>query len=168
MYPYIDEILGLEWIIDLNLQNFQDIIQQFTYDFEGLSLLDAREKISNGEIIDPRSPKATQKDREKFIEELAFDIKPFDINLSNDMSKEQAQLWMTTSILLVKILAVTPPQGYPNAPLYYTPEYLERIYKQGKLDSKLDPRIPAIYRESFPQDLRDKIESFAKKHNIKN
>ena len=70
-------------------------------------------------------------------------------------------------LLEAKIMAVTPPQGYPNAPTYYTPEKLELIYQKGYLDKKLNPTIPAMYRENFPQELRDKIEWYAKKHNIK-
>ncbi|MCI5786632.1 MAG: hypothetical protein MR025_04165, partial [Helicobacter trogontum] len=71
-------------------------------------------------------------------------------------------------VLRAKILALTPPQGYPNAPFYYFPEEIEERFEKGELDFKQDPRIPAIYRESFPQELRDKIQSYAKKHNIKN
>ena len=71
------------------------------------------------------------------------------------------------TLLESKVAAITPPQGYPNAPTYYIPEELESIYKEGKLDKRLNPTIPAIQRESFPQELRDKIDSYAKKHNIK-
>nr|WP_251832023.1 hypothetical protein [Campylobacter jejuni] len=39
--------------------------------------------------------------------------------------------------------------------------------KRHKLDAKLDPRIPAIYRYNFPQELRAKIRAYAKEHNIK-
>ncbi|EIB05827.1 hypothetical protein cco91_06628, partial [Campylobacter coli H6] len=49
----------------------------------------------------------------------------------------------------------TPPQGYPNAPRYYSPERLEFIYNKHKLDS----RIPAIYRANFPEELRAKIKA---------
>ena len=69
-------------------------------------------------------------------------------------------------LLKAKVLALTPPQGYPNAPIYYLQEDLDKMYKEGKLDKKLNPTIPAIYREHFPQYLRDEIEAFAKKHNI--
>ncbi|TLD82514.1 hypothetical protein LS81_007555, partial [Helicobacter trogontum] len=76
-------------------------------------------------------------------------------------------LYIDSMLLEAKIMAATPPQGYPNAPTYYIPEYLDELYEAGKLDKKLNPTIPAMYRESFPQELRDKIESYAKKHNIK-
>ncbi|EFU6019772.1 hypothetical protein HT399_001509, partial [Campylobacter jejuni] len=52
-------------------------------------------------------------------------------------------------------------------PYYFTPERLEWIYKRGYLDKLLDPRIPAIYRYNFPQELRAKIRAYVKEHNIK-
>ncbi|EIR4836153.1 hypothetical protein LW393_001719, partial [Campylobacter jejuni] len=78
-----------------------------------------------------------------------------------------AQLKIDSMILTAKLAALTPPQGYPNAPYYFTPERLEWIYKRGYLDKLLDPRIPAIYRYNFPQELRAKILAYAKEHNIK-
>ncbi|ECO9655831.1 hypothetical protein FX586_09440 [Campylobacter jejuni] len=85
----------------------------------------------------------------------------------NDRSEESAQLRIDSMILTAKLAALTPPQGYPNAPYYFTPERLEWIYKRGYLDKLLDPRIPAIYRYNFPQELRAKILAYAKEHNIK-
>ncbi|MCR2060808.1 hypothetical protein [Campylobacter helveticus] len=70
-------------------------------------------------------------------------------------------------ILETKIVAILPKQGYPNAPTYYTPEYLEELYKNGELDKKLNPTIPAIYMDNFPEYLRQEIEAYAKRHHIK-
>ncbi|EKN0139031.1 hypothetical protein PV841_001898, partial [Campylobacter coli] len=81
--------------------------------------------------------------------------------------ERSAKLTMDTLVLSAKLAALTPPQGYPNAPRYYSPERLEIIYKRHKLDRLLDPRIPAIYRYNFPEDLRVKILAYAKEHNIK-
>ncbi|EAI2364646.1 hypothetical protein F0F58_08555 [Campylobacter jejuni] len=91
----------------------------------------------------------------------------FDVDTSNDWSEQQAALDRDTLVLSAKLAALTPPQGYPNAPYYFTPERLEWIYKRGYLDKLLDPRIPAIYRYNFPQELRAKILAYAKEHNIK-
>ncbi|EAH4595943.1 hypothetical protein EY912_09880, partial [Campylobacter coli] len=88
-------------------------------------------------------------------------------DIPNDRSEESAQLRIDSMILTAKLAALTPPQGYPNAPYYFTPERLEWIYKRGYLDKLLDPRIPAIYRYNFPQELRAKIRAYAKEHNIK-
>ncbi|ECL1917533.1 hypothetical protein FR557_08050 [Campylobacter jejuni] len=91
----------------------------------------------------------------------------FDVDTPNDWSEQQATLFKDTLVLSAKLAALTPPQGYPNAPYYFTPERLEWIYKRGYLDKLLDPRIPAIYRYNFPQELRTKIRAYAKEHNIK-
>ncbi|EFS9786279.1 TPA: hypothetical protein RXM66_001780, partial [Campylobacter jejuni] len=91
----------------------------------------------------------------------------FDVDTPNEWSEQQATLFKDTLVLSAKLAALTPPQGYPNAPYYFTPERLEWIYKRGYLDKFLDPRIPAIYRYNFPQELRAKILAYAKEHNIK-
>ncbi|EIK8632217.1 hypothetical protein ABEW08_001795 [Campylobacter jejuni] len=91
----------------------------------------------------------------------------YETDTPNDWSEERAQLFNDTLILHAKLAALTPPQGYPNAPYYFTPENLEWYYKRHKLDRLLDPRIPAIYRYNFPQELRAKIRAYAKEHNIK-
>ncbi len=91
----------------------------------------------------------------------------FDVDTPNDWSEQQATLFKDTLVLSAKLAALTPPQGYPNAPYYFTPERLEWIYQKGDLDVKLDPRIPAIYRANFPEELRVKIRAYAKEHNIK-
>ncbi|EAJ8015089.1 hypothetical protein BHR18_09340, partial [Campylobacter coli] len=91
----------------------------------------------------------------------------FDADIPNDWGDRQATLFKDTLVLSAKLAALTPPQGYPNAPRYYSPERLEIIYKRHKLDRLLDPRIPAIYRYNFPQELRAKILAYAKEHNIK-
>ncbi|EKH5341060.1 hypothetical protein P0J61_001866, partial [Campylobacter jejuni] len=94
-------------------------------------------------------------------------INAYGYDIPNDRSEESAQLRIDSMILTAKLAALTPPQGYPNAPYYFTPERLEWIYKRGYLDKLLDPRIPAIYRYNFPQELRAKILAYAKEHNIK-
>ncbi|HAA1527973.1 TPA_asm: hypothetical protein GD675_09425, partial [Campylobacter jejuni] len=94
-------------------------------------------------------------------------VNAYGYDIPNDRSEESAQLRIDSMILTAKLAALTPPQGYPNAPYYFTPERLEWIYKRGYLDKLLDPRIPAIYRYNFPQELRAKILAYAKEHNIK-
>ncbi|EGK8183274.1 hypothetical protein IO457_001736, partial [Campylobacter coli] len=91
----------------------------------------------------------------------------FDGDNPNHWSKEQVERFNDTLILCAKLAALTPPQGYTNAPYYYSPERLEWIYQKGDLDAKLDPRIPAIYRYNFPRELRAKILAYAKEYNIK-
>ena len=162
MYPYIDEILGVDWIMDFN------VVDRATTDGEGTNLRRFSDKIQEGKLLDPRDPRATEQTRKEFqAESQKFNLSRYDLELSNEWTQEEADLYLYIMLLEAKIMAVTPPQGYPNAPTYYIPEDLDELYKAGKLDKLLDPRIPAMYRVSFPQELRQKILSFAKKHNIK-
>lgn len=162
MYPYIDEILGVDWIMDFN------VVDRAATDGDGRNLWRLKEKIEEGKILDPRDPKTTEQTRKEFREESKkFYLERYDLEISNEWTQEEVDLYLHIMLLEAKIVATIPPQGYPNAPTYYIPEYLDELYNAGKLDKKLDPRIPAIYRETFPQELRDKIEWYAKKHNIK-
>ncbi|MWV61520.1 hypothetical protein DCO58_09120 [Helicobacter saguini] len=160
MLPYIDEIIGADWILDFSKYDaYNDILPEID------------DYIYEGKLLDPRDSKATQETRKEFMKISNFLIQrrreTAALDLPDIPTLEDPQLEYDILVLYANVLAVTPPQGYPNAPLYYTPESLEELYKSGKLDKKLDPRIPAIYRESFPQYLRDEIEAYAKKHKIK-
>ena len=161
MYPYIDEIMGVDWIMDYG-----------RYLDSGDVLLILGDELKAGKLLDPRDPRATEQTRKEFMNRtdniIPFSTGKLDEFIDADVSNENNKEWVKNDFILrAKILAVTPPQGYPNAPTYYIPEYLDELYEAGKLDKKLNPTIPAIYRESFPQELRDKIEWYAKKHNIK-
>ena len=164
MLPFIDEIMGVDWVIDLNRY-------RFAIDEEGRIIWALYDDIEKGKLKDPRDIDSTPESRNEFDKEA--DAYKFGnrMNFASDIrdsrSEESARLFDDTLILHAKLAALTPPQGYPNAPYYFTPERLEWIYKKGHLDAKLDPRIPAIYRYNFPQDLRAKIEAYAKKHHIK-
>ena len=128
------------------------------------------EKIKSGELLSPTDPKATKESRETYRKiAMSWHKNPYDaIGFKEEWEDYQVERHAKRVVLRAKILALTPPQGYPNAPFYYFPEEIEERFEKGELDFKQDPRIPAIYRESFPQELRDKIQSYAKKHNIKN
>ncbi|MWV62755.1 hypothetical protein DCO58_02490 [Helicobacter saguini] len=164
MLPYIDEIMGVDWVLDWN------VMHDYSTDRKGHKLDEFEELVQNGSLKDPRDSDSTKETREAFD---AYKLKTayferYDVDIANDKYEDIALTRMDTMLLEAKVMAVTPRQGYPNAPTYYTPEHLEELYKEGKLDKKLDPRIPAIQRDNFPQSLRDEIESYAKKHNIKN
>ena len=165
MLPYIDEIMGVDWVMDLNRNNM-------ALDYDGSLIEYLYDQIRIGRTKDPRDTDSTKESREEFRKAI-IDSMPFlRTNMSEfidkDVSEDKNKEWLREEyILAAKVAAVTPPQGYPNAPYYYIPEYLDELYNAGKLDKKLNPTIPAIYRESFPQELRDKIQWYAKKHNIK-
>ncbi|MEA8965493.1 hypothetical protein QRY51_09815, partial [Campylobacter jejuni] len=120
---------------------------------------------------DPRDIDSTYESRREFDHHRGGYyngmVNAYGYDIPNDRSEESAQLRIDSMILTAKLAALTPPQGYPNAPRYFTPENLEWYYKRHKLDKLLDPRIPAIYRYNFPQELRAKILAYAKEHNIK-
>ncbi|WP_151899179.1 hypothetical protein [Campylobacter armoricus] len=164
MLPFLDELIGADWIIDLNEY-------QFAYDGDGGSIKALGEKVRQGKLKDPRDIDSTPKSRKEFDEEANAYTFGNRMNFSSDIrdsrSKESARLFDDLLILHAKLAALTPPQGYPNAPYYYTPEQLEDFYKRNVLDRLCDPRIPAIYRYNFPEDLRAKILAYAKEHNIK-
>ncbi|MBT0742860.1 hypothetical protein [Campylobacter lari] len=164
MLPFIDEIMGVDWVIDLNKYDIAS-------DESGKIYKALRSDIVEGKIKDPRDVDSTYESRREF-DRYRGGYKNgmregYETDTPNDWSEEEAQLFNDTLILHAKLAALTPPQGYPNAPYYFTPENLEWYYKRHKLDKLLDPRIPAIYRYNFPQELRAKILAYAKEHNIK-
>ena len=124
-----------------------------------------------GKLLDPRDIDANETTREEFMTKMKDVLKdemlPFDVAEPDDQEYKQVILNRDINILEAKIMSLTPPEGYPNAPYYNTPEELTRLYEAGKLDKKLNPLTPVMYRDSFPEDLRQKILSYAKEHNIK-
>ncbi|EAK0980497.1 hypothetical protein A0Z39_08245 [Campylobacter lari] len=164
MLPFLDELIGVDWIIDLNEY-------QFAYDGDGGSIKALDEKVRQGKLKDPRDIDSTPESRKEFDEEAnAYRFgnrMNFSSDIPDDWSEKEVDLNLKILILHAKLAALTPPQGYPNAPYYYTPEQLEDFYKRNVLDRLCDPRIPAIYRYNFPQELRAKILAYAKEHNIK-
>ncbi|ECQ8704168.1 hypothetical protein F0F54_09325 [Campylobacter coli] len=164
MLPFLDEIIGVDWVIDLNRY-------KFALDEEGRIIWALYDDIEKGKLKDPRDIDSTPESRKEFDHYMDGYkngmATRFDVDIRNERDERSAKLTMDTLVLSAKLAALTPPQGYPNAPRYYSPERLEIIYKRHKLDKLLDPRIPAIYRYNFPQELRAKILAYAKEHNIK-
>ncbi len=164
MLPFIDEIMGADWVIDLNKYDF-------AYDEEGRIIWALYNDIEKGKYKDPRDVDSTPESRNEFDDAMdgyRNGMKTnFDVDIRNERDERSAKLTMDTLILSAKLAALTPPQGYPNAPYYFTPERLEWIYNRGYLDKLLDPRIPAIYRYNFPKELRAKILKFGEENGIK-
>ncbi|HEH5497400.1 TPA: hypothetical protein SHD65_001831 [Campylobacter coli] len=165
MLPFLDELIGVDWIIDVNSY-------QFAYDgAKGKVMRSLDNDVLKGKLKDPRDIDSTPESRLEF--EYKRDAyknggkENYDLEISHDTPETSANIWLETMLLEAKIKALTPPQGYPNAPYYFSPERLEFIYKKHKLDRLLDPRIPAIHRYNFPRELRAKILAYAKEHNIK-
>ncbi|HEB7570776.1 TPA: hypothetical protein RZH71_001939, partial [Campylobacter coli] len=151
MLPFLDELIGVEWVIDPNRYRFAE-------DEKGRVNDALKDDVEKGILKDPRDIDSTSESRLEFeykLDAYRNGMKTrFDGDNPNHWSKEQVERFNDTLILCAKLAALTPPQGYPNAPYYFTPENLEWYYKRHKLDKLLDPRIPAIYRYNFPRELR--------------
>ena len=166
MMPYLDEIVGSYFVMDFNrngvVNNPDGSIHRHLRKFVE----------DEGKLLDPRDLDANETTREEFVKyskKVLEDYKEkFDeVGYPNTWDDRDLSLYIDSTLLEAKIMSLTPPEGYPNAPYYNTPEELTRLYEAGKLDKKLNPLTPVIYRDSFPEDLRQKILSYAKEHNIK-
>ena len=165
MMPYLDEIVGSYFVMDFNRDNLVVIPDGGFY--AGL-----RELVEDkGKLLDPRDLDANETTRnefDNFIKKVLDDNKEdFKGGFPAEWDERRLSLYIDSTLLEAKIMSLTPPEGYPNAPYYNTPEELTRLYEAGKLDKKLNPLTPVMYRDSFPEDLRQKILSYAKEHNIK-
>jgi len=166
MIPYLDEIVGSYFVMDFNRGGV-------AFDPEGTTHKFLRELVEDeGKLLDPRDLDANETTREEFMSYLKAEMPHFTTRFDkkgfpNKMTDRDIDLYIDSTLLEAKIMSLTPPEGYPNAPYYNTPEELTRLYEAGKLDKKLNPLTPVIYRDSFPEDLRQKILSYAKEHNIK-
>ena len=166
MIPYLDEIVGSYFVMDFNRGGVVN-------NPDGSIHRHLRKLVEDeGKLLDPRDLDANETTREEFVKyskKVLEDYKEkFDeVGYPNTWDDHDLSLYIDSTLLEAKIMSLTPPEGYPNAPYYNTPEELTRLYEAGKLDKKLNPLTPAMYRDSFPEDLRQKILSYAKEHNIK-
>ncbi|EFK9667973.1 hypothetical protein HIV21_001810, partial [Campylobacter jejuni] len=131
MLPFLDEIIGVDWVIDLNRY-------KFALDEEGRIIWALYDDIEKGKLKDPRDIDSTSESRKEFDHYMDGYkngmATRFDVDIRNERDERSAKLTMDTLVLSAKLAALTPPQGYPNAPRYYSPERLEIIYKRHKLD----------------------------------
>ena len=166
MMPYLDEIVGSYFVMDFNRNG---IVINPTGSMHRV----LRELVEDkGKLLDPRDLDANETTREEFISYVKKELPEYAEIFSEkgypaNYEDRDIDLYIDSTLLEAKIMSLTPPEGYPNAPYYNTPEELTRLYEAGKLDKKLNPLTPVMYRDSFPEDLRAKILSYAKEHNIK-
>jgi len=166
MMPYLDEIVGNYFVMDFNRGG---IVINPTGSMHRV----LRELVEDkGELLDPRDFDANETTREEFVSYVKKELPEYAEIFSEkgypaNYEDRDIDLYIDSTLLESKIMSLTPPEGYPNAPYYNTPEELTRLYEAGKLDKKLNPLTPVMYRDSFPEDLRQKILSYAKEHNIK-
>ena len=166
MIPYLDEIVGSYFVMDFNRNG---VVINPTGSMHRV----LRELVEDkGKLLDPRDLDANETTREEFISYVKKELPEYAEIFSEkgypaNYEDRDIDLYIDSTLLEAKIMSLTPPEGYPNAPYYNTPEELTRLYEAGKLDKKLNPLTPVMYRDSFPEDLRQKILSYAKEHNIK-
>ena len=165
MMPYLDEIVGSYFVMDFN--------RGLALDTDGRVMRYFRKLVEDeGKLLDPRDLDANETTREEFISYVKKELPEYAEIFSEkgypaNYEDRDIDLYIDSTLLEAKIMSLTPPEGYPNAPYYNTPEELTRLYEAGKLDKKLNPLTPVMYRDSFPEDLRQKILTYAKEHNIK-
>ncbi|WP_149706669.1 thioredoxin reductase, partial [Campylobacter concisus] len=134
MMPYLDEIVGSYFVMDFN--------RGLALDTDGRVMRYFRKLVEDeGKLLDPRDLDANETTREEFMTKMKDVIKdemlPFDVAEPDDQEYRQVILNRDINLLEAKIMSLTPPEGYPNAPYYNTPEELTRLYEAGKLDKKL-------------------------------
>ena len=165
MMPYLDEIVGSYFVMDFN-RNLTVVEPNGSMHTHLRKLVE-----DEGKLLDPRDLDVNETTREEFTKYVKDNIdgsgQDFNGGFPGTWDDRAVSLYIDSTLLEAKIMSLTPPEGYPNAPYYNTPEELTRLYEAGKLDKKLNPLTPVIYRDSFPEDLRQKILSYAKEHNIK-
>ena len=165
MIPYLDEIVGNYFVMDFN-RNLTVVEPNGSMHTHLRKLVE-----DEGKLLDPRDLDANEITREEFTKYVKDNIdgsgQDFNGGFPGTWDDRAVSLYIDSTLLEAKIMSLTPPEGYPNAPYYNTPEELTRLYEAGKLDKKLNPLTPVMYRDSFPEDLRQKILSYAKEHNIK-
>ena len=165
MIPYLDEIAGSYFVMDFNRGGVAAMPDNSLYK-------DLRELVEDKkELKDPRDIDANETTREEFVKYVnknigSYQYKFEEYGFSDLWEYREMEDFIDTTILGSLVMSLTPPEGYPNAPYYNTPEELTRLYEAGKLDKKLNPLIPVMYRDSFPKDLRRNILRYAKEHNI--
>ena len=165
MIPYLDEIVGSYFVMDFNRGGVAAMPDSSLYS-------DLRKLVEDKkELKDPRDIDANETTREEFVKYVnknigSYQYKFEEYGFSDLWEYREMEDFIDTTILGSLVMSLTPPEGYPNAPYYNTPEELTRLYEAGKLDKKLNPLIPVMYRDSFPKDLRRNILRYAKEHNI--
>ncbi|WP_103645063.1 thioredoxin reductase, partial [Campylobacter concisus] len=146
MIPYLDEIVGSYFVMDFNRNGVAAMPDNSLYK-------DLRELVEDkGKLLDPRDIDANETTREEFVNYVKSELPKFQDRLElpgfpKDWDDRTLSLFIDSTLLEAKIMSLTPPEGYPNAPYYNTPEELTRLYEAGKLDKKLNPLTPVMYRD---------------------
>ncbi|OUT16137.1 thioredoxin reductase, partial [Campylobacter concisus] len=127
MMPYLDEIVGSYFVMDFNRGGVAAMPDNSLYK-------DLRELVEDkGKLLDPRDLDANETTREEFMTYVKSELPKFQDRLElpgfpKDWDERTLSLFIDSTLLESKIMSLTPPEGYPNAPYYNTPEELTRLY----------------------------------------
>ncbi|MBZ7936686.1 hypothetical protein H2279_08685, partial [Campylobacter sp. B0100352/1] len=122
MLPFLDELISTEWIIDPNEYDF-------IYDIDNDVVTAMLRGIDKGKYKDPRDVDSTPESRWEFDQEIdAYKkgcVRSYSYDIPNRWSEAKVETYLEELYLQAKLAALTPPQGYPNAPYYFSPERLD-------------------------------------------
>ena len=127
MMPYLDEIVGNYFVMDFNRNGVAAMPDNSLYK-------DLRELVEDkGKLLDPRDLDANETTREEFVSYVKKELPNFQDKYEipgfpQEMEERDISLFIDSTLLEAKIMSLTPPEGYPNAPYYNTPEELTRLY----------------------------------------
>ena len=116
MIPYLDEIVGSDFIMDFNRGGV-------AFDPEGTTHQFLKDEIEEGKLLDPRDIDANETTREEFVKYLDNELPHFTNRFDKkgfpkEMTNKDIPLYIDSTLLESKIMSLTPPEGYPNAPYY--------------------------------------------------
>ncbi|WP_334093057.1 hypothetical protein, partial [Helicobacter typhlonius] len=101
MLPYIDEIMGVDWVMDLNM------LYGYSIDGDGYNIEAYIKEIDEGKLLDPRDPKSTKQTRLEFKERMnTIRFRRYDTDLPNDWTQKEVDLYIDSMLLEAKIMAV--------------------------------------------------------------
>ena len=121
MIPYLDEIVGSYFVMDFNRGG---VINNADGSFHKR----LRKLVEDeGKLLDPRDLDANETTREEFVNYIKSHMSEFQEEYGkgafpNRWSEKDLSLYIDSALLEAKIMSLTPPEGYPNAPYYNTPE----------------------------------------------
>ncbi|WP_103617613.1 thioredoxin reductase, partial [Campylobacter concisus] len=127
MIPYLDEMIGSYFVMDFNRNG---IVINPTGSMHRV----LRELVEDkGKLLDPRDLDANETTREEFVSYVKKELPEYAEIFSEkgypaNYEDRDIDLYIDSTLLEAKIMSLTPPEGYPNAPYYNTPEELTRLY----------------------------------------
>ncbi|WP_107937803.1 thioredoxin reductase, partial [Campylobacter concisus] len=115
MIPYLDEMIGSYFVMDFNRNG---IVINPTGSMHRV----LRELVEDkGKLLDPRDLDANETTREEFVSYVKKELPEYAEIFSEkgypaNYEDRDIDLYIDSTLLEAKIMSLTPPEGYPNAP----------------------------------------------------